>query len=98
VSRLVRALRSTSCGARPVDRVVRALGAVFVGAVAISIWDNPWCAIPAAICATLLAVGAITGWCPDDLLRAGRDVEPNHLGYEEARQPLLSGERERVSS
>ena len=36
---------------------------------ALSMLDNPWCAIPAGACAVLLMVGAITGWCPSDLLR-----------------------------
>ncbi|WP_353809008.1 YgaP family membrane protein [Agromyces sp. SYSU T00194] len=88
-SRVGRALRTTRCAARPLDRLLRGVGAGFVAAVAVSLWPNAWCAVPAAICAVLLAIGAITGWCPDDLLRMGRDVEPNALGYPEARQPLL---------
>lgn len=75
-----------SCATSPVDRVVRGLAAVFVGAFSLSLVEQPWCAIPAGICATLLAVGAITGWCPTELF-ADRG-EPNTLGYAEARQNI----------
>lgn len=83
-----RALRS--CAVSPADRVVRAIAAVFVGAFALSMTDQPWCAIPAGICSTLLAVGAITGWCPTDLLRTrqAETVEQNTLGYTDARQHI----------
>ncbi len=83
-----RALRS--CAVSPADRVVRAIAAVLVGAFALSMTDQPWCAIPAGICSILLAVGAITGWCPTDLLRTrqAETVEQNTLGYTDARQHI----------
>lgn len=83
-----RALRS--CAVSPADRVVRAIAAVLVGAFALSMTGQPWCAIPAGICSILLAVGAITGWCPTDLLRTrqAETVEQNTLGYTDARQHI----------
>ena len=55
-----------------------------------SMTGQPWCAIPAGICATLLAIGAITGWCPTDLLRTpqAETVEQNTLGFTDARQHI----------
>lgn len=71
------------------ERGIRAVVAVFVGAFALNNLDNPWCAIPAGICAALLTIAAITGWCPTDLLtRIPAETEANLLGYPEARQPL----------
>lgn len=83
-----RALRS--CAVSSADRVARAIAAVFVGAFALSMIGQPWCAIPAGICAILLAVGAITGWCPTDLLRTrqAETVEQNTLGYADARHHI----------
>ncbi|MBM7827063.1 YgaP family membrane protein [Microbacterium aurum] len=83
-----RALRS--CAVSPAGRVVRAIAAVLVGAFALSMTGQPWCAIPAGICATLLAIGAITGWCPTDLLRTpqAETVEQNTLGFTDARQHI----------
>ncbi|GAA2044035.1 hypothetical protein GCM10009819_33590 [Agromyces tropicus] len=70
--------------------MLRGVVAVFLGAVAMSTLDNPWCAIPAGVCATFLAIGAITGWCPPDLFsRAATTTAPNVLGYPEARRDLL---------
>ncbi|WP_292811213.1 hypothetical protein AB2L57_04825 [Microbacterium sp. HA-8] len=59
------------CAATRGERIGRGFASVFVGAFAVSTLDNPWCAVPAAICSVLLMVGAVTGWCPTDLLRAG---------------------------
>lgn len=57
------------CISTPGERVVRGLLALFTCSVAVTTWStNLWCAIPAAICATFLAVGAATGWCPSNLL------------------------------
>lgn len=83
-----RALRS--CAVSPADRIVRAIAAVLVGAFALSMTGQPWCAIPAGVCSILLAVGAITGWCPTDLLRTrqAETVEQNTLGYTDARQHI----------
>jgi hypothetical protein len=70
------------CAVTRGERGFRAAMAVFVGAFAVSVSENLWCAIPAAVCALLLAVGAITGWCPTNLLptREAR-VEQNALGF-----------------
>ncbi len=77
------------CAVTPVERVLRALAAVFVGAFALSMGDNLWCAIPAGICATLLLVGAVTGWCPTALLPRRVDApQENTLGIPEARQRI----------
>ncbi|MFC6325322.1 hypothetical protein ACFQZV_05505 [Microbacterium koreense] len=64
--------------------------AVFVGAVALSMLDQPWWALPAALCAAVLAVGAITGRCLGDLIPVdAADTTPtNTLGYDEAPQPI----------
>jgi hypothetical protein len=59
------------CAATRGERIGRGFASVFVGAFAASTLENPWCAVPAAICSVLLMVGAVTGWCPTDLLRAG---------------------------
>ena len=78
------------CAVTPGERVIRAAASVVVGAVALNSVGNLWCAIPAGICATFLAIGAITGWCPTNLLPSTRRVtpEPNTLGYAEARQHI----------
>jgi hypothetical protein len=61
--------RAPRCAVTRGERVGRAAASIFVGAFSLSMLDNPWCAIPAGACAVLLMVGAITGWCPSDLLR-----------------------------
>lgn len=84
-----RAVRGASCAAGPVDRVIRGVLAVIVGAFALSnLAAQSWTAIPTGICAILLTVSAVTGWCPTDLLRgrAAPEQEPNTLGFPEARQ------------
>ncbi|WP_353828663.1 YgaP-like transmembrane domain [Agromyces sp. SYSU T0242] len=69
---------------------MRAVVAVFLAAFAVSNLDAWWCAIPAGVCATFLALGALTGWCPTDLLaRGAATTEGNLLGYPEARRDLL---------
>jgi hypothetical protein len=70
------------CAVTRGERAFRAAMAVFVGAFAVSVSENLWCAIPAA-------VGAITGWCPTNLLptREAR-AEQNALGFPEARQRI----------
>lgn len=65
-----------------------AFAAAFLGAFALSSLDQPWCAIPAGVCASFLTIGAITGWCPTQLLSRGASAPPNALGYDEARQPI----------
>lgn len=66
-----------------------AVAAVFLGAFALSSLDQPCCAIPAGVCATFLTIGAVTGWCPTQLLmRRDAPAPANTLGYDEARQPI----------
>lgn len=89
MTRARRALAARSCAVGRGERGIRAVIAVFLAAFALNNLDNLWCAIPAGICSVFLAIGAITGWCPTDLLGRTADVtEPNALGYPEARQPL----------
>lgn len=77
------------CAVTRSERVFRGAAAVFIGAFALSMSDNLWCAIPAGVCATLLAVGAITGWCPTRLLpRRDHEGTQNEFGYPEARQRI----------
>ena len=81
------ARRARACATTPTDRIVRGVVAVFAAAFSLNQLDNLWCAIPAATCAVLLTIGAITGWCPTDLLRRPTAPEAtNALGYPEARQ------------
>ncbi len=61
--------RAPHCAVTRGERMGRAAASIFVGAFSLSMLDNLWCAIPAGVCAVLLMVGAITGWCPSDLLR-----------------------------
>ena len=79
-----------SCAASRTDRIVRGIAAVFIGAFAAGMAAQPWCAIPAGICSILLAISAITGWCPTDLfrLRQAKAIEQNTLGYAEARHHI----------
>ena len=89
MTRARRALPARSCAVSRGERGIRAVIAVFLAAFALNNLDNLWCAVPAGVCATLLAVGAVTGWCPTDLLgRTPGATEPNALGYPEARQAL----------
>lgn len=44
--------------------------------------------IPAALFATVLVIGAVTGWCPTALVRTAEPVRENTLGYPEARQQI----------
>jgi hypothetical protein len=90
VSRLVRSLSARSCAVNRGERGIRAVVAVFLAAFALNNLDNPWCAIPAGVCASFLAIGAITGWCPTDLFaRTPSETDANALGYPEARQQLV---------
>ncbi len=82
-------LRAGSCAVRPADRVVRAGAAVLAATFALTMTAQPWCAVPAGVCSVLLAVGAVTGWCPTDLLRRRREeVATNDLGYADARRTI----------
>lgn len=90
MSRLARSLSARSCAVSRGERGIRAVIAVFLAAFALNNLDNLWCAIPAGVCATFLAIGAITGWCPTDLFaRTPSENDANALGYPEARQQLV---------
>jgi hypothetical protein len=74
------------CDVTPGDRVMRGVLSVIAASFAVSQSANLWCAIPAGVCAVFLAIGAITGWCPTNLLpRREQPIEQNTLGYPEAR-------------
>lgn len=75
------------CTVTPGERIMRIAVAVFVGAFAVSMGANLWCAIPAGVCAVLLAIGAVTGWCPA-LPHRELAMAPNDLGIPEARQNI----------
>jgi hypothetical protein len=69
---------------------MRGVAAVFVAGFALSNANNLWSAIPTGICSVILMVGAVTGWCPGDLLRR-RTIpaeEPNAFGIPEAPQQV----------
>ena len=68
--------RAASCAATRGERIVRGIAALFVAAVAVSMLDTPLVAIPAGICAALLAVAAVTGWCPGALPAPRGPSEP----------------------
>ena len=90
MSRRARTVTRRACAVTRGERGIRAVIAVFVGAFALNQLEQPWYAVPAGAAAVLVAIGAITGWCPPDLLgRARAETEPNALGYPEARQPLV---------
>lgn len=78
---------SGTCATSRADRGLRAVAAVFLIAIATTT-DNPWCAVPAALCATFLIIGAITGWCPTDLLRRPEPRRENAFGYRDARDVI----------
>lgn len=90
---------ATSCAATRSDRIMRAVAAVFLGAFALTGLDNTWCAIPAAVCATFLMIGAITGWCPTDIFRnRGSSSAPNAFGFPEAKNSLSQTSRNKKTS
>ena len=90
MSRLARTLGARSCAVTRGERGIRAVIAVFGGAFALNHLVDPAYAIPAGLAAVLLAVAAITGWCPPVLAaRTAAETEPNALGYPEARQQLV---------
>jgi hypothetical protein len=71
-----------ACAVTRAQRVQRALLAVAAAAFAVYLGRNqPWCAVPAAMCSVLLAVGAITGWCPTNLFQRRASLGENSFGY-----------------
>lgn len=65
-----------------------AAGSLLLAAFAIGSFDQPWAAIPAGVAAGMFAAGAVTGWCPAQLLTPSAVPLANTLGYDEARQPI----------
>lgn len=51
------------CAVTSRERMLRGVLSIVIAAFAVSSWGT-WAVVPAAICALLLLVGAITGWCP----------------------------------
>ena len=80
-----RPARVRVCRVGSAERVGRAVAALIVAAFAVSMAGIPWAAAAAGVCAALLAVGAVTGWCPSLPADAGA-VEENALGYPDARR------------
>lgn len=87
-----------TCHVTPGVRAMRVLAAVVLAAFSGSMWtSNLVCAIPAAICAAFLLVGAVTGWCPTVLLqgRFGRGdrsaPDAGDLGFPSAPTPITVG-------
>lgn len=73
-----------SCATAPSERVGRGVGGLVLGFVALGVLDTLWCAVPMMVCSVLLLVGAVTGWCPTDLLARRPARRPNSLGYVDA--------------
>lgn len=73
------------CAVTSSERVFRFLASIFLVGFAFNSFEtNLWCAIPAAICASFLMIGAITGWCPTALF--ARTPETINTGdYPDAR-------------
>lgn len=103
--RSIRAMTTAgSCAVTPGERTFRAVAGVVTGSMAFGMADNLWCAIPAGVCSFFLFVGALTGWCPPDAVRALADrlgrvtgrgaatrhatAEPNPFGIPEARNAV----------
>ena len=82
-------MNPSSCSSSRTDRVVRGIVSIMLAGFALSTLDNLWCAIPAGVCATFLMIGAVTGWCPTDLLnRQAPNSTPNAFGFPEAKDSL----------
>ncbi|GAA1773789.1 YgaP family membrane protein [Agromyces lapidis] len=78
-----------ACATRRGERLLRGAIAVLLAAFAVGSLDNLLFAVPAAICSSLLAVSAITGWCPIDLgARRPAEDESNAFGYPDARERI----------
>lgn len=87
-----------ACATTPGERWGRAAGSVLM-ALAAALSPSMLCTVPMAVCATFLMIGAITGWCPTQLLK-GRQTgrtrrSANTLGYPEAPQDLVGAARGR---
>lgn len=78
-----------ACATTPVQRVARGTLSVLTAALAYTAGTSGrlWCAVPAAVCAAFLAVGAATGWCPTNLLPWRRTAAAGSTthGYPDAR-------------
>ena len=77
------------CATTRFQRISRGAMSIIAGSVAIGMIDNPRAAIPAALCAVLLLIGATTGWCPTNLLtfrarKRAKKPEGNEFGIPQA--------------
>lgn len=92
---------TAACAVTPRDRAVRGVLSVVAAGIAWGTADRPWYAVPAALAATFLAIGAVTGWCPTALLTGRRTpaaIGTDH-GYPDARGIVrLSGRSPREGS
>ena len=76
------AQHSSACPSTPTERVIRGIVAVVVAAVAVS--TPGWMALPFALFAAVLAIGALTGKCPNQYFTGKRTVQTNSMGYPDA--------------
>ncbi len=82
-------LQATQCSTTKSERIFRGAMAVILAGFSLNVWaDNLICAIPAAICSVFLLIGAITGWCPNQLLKPRTEQMPNTLGIPEAPEKI----------
>lgn len=80
-----------ACTTRRSGQALRAALAVVMSAFAASMRDIPIAAVIAGLVAVTAAAGAVTGWCPADLLSrrvtTGDDASGGH-GFPEALQHI----------
>ncbi len=90
-----------ACAVTPRDRAVRGVLSLAAAGIAWATADQLWYAVPAAVAATFLAIGAVTGWCPTALFtgrHAPAAIGTEH-GYPDARAIVhLSGRSSREGS
>lgn len=79
------------CSTTPGERLTRGVAALVLGFVGLGMLGTAWCAVPMLACATFLLIGAVTGWCPTDLLTRRRARRPNTFGYDEGTQHVRIG-------
>ena len=84
--------RGNACAVTPGQRAARGVVALLVGALAVAAAHDGqlWLAVPAGVFATFLVIGAVTGWCPTNLLREHDAIGAGH-GYPDARRLVRLG-------
>lgn len=86
--------RGNACAVTPGQRAARGVLALLVGAVGVAAAHDGqlWLAVPAGVFATFLVIGAVTGWCPTNLLRPREhDAIGAAHGYPDARRLVRLG-------